>query len=132
MLLIFELSCPEIGLQENVDKMGQENRKYEVVMEYVKGGVTLRGMEKKYGVNFRTIHRWVKECEAIRGPEEEAKGKTRRALVVKEAEMSADVRRLRKELEEARLYNKLLNTMIDIAEDKMGIEIRKKRGAKQR
>jgi hypothetical protein len=44
--------------------------------------------------------------------------------------MSSDVKRLRKELEEARLYNKLLNAMIDIAEDQMGIDIRKKRGAK--
>ena len=118
--------------------MGQEKSKDEVVLEYMKGGVTLRGLERKTGVNFRTIHRWVKECEGLKGPEargpEEgaAKGKVRRALVVKDAEMSTDVRRLRKELDEARLYNKLLNAMIDIAEDQMGIDIRKKRGAKRR
>lgn len=112
--------------------MGQENEKAEVVAEYLKGGVTLRELGRKHGVNFRSIHRWVKECEGAKGPEVEAKGKARRALVVKETELSADVRRLRKELEEARLYNKLLNAMIDIAEDQMGIEIRKKRGAKQR
>lgn len=92
----------------------------------------MREMERKHGVNFRTIHRWVKECERLKGPEEEAKWKTRRALVVKDSEQTADVRQLRKELEEARLYNKLLNAMIDIAEDQMGIDIRKKRGAGQR
>ncbi|SRR5258706_16348101 len=111
--------------------MGQEDKKAEVVAEYLAGGETLRGLERKWGVNFRTIHRWVKECEGAKGPEEKAKGKARRALVVKDAELSADVRRLRKELEEARLYNKLLNAMIDIAEDQMGIDIRKKRGAKR-
>ena len=111
--------------------MGQEEKKMEVVGEYLKGGVTLRGLERKSGVNFRTIHRWVKECERLKGPEEEVKGKVRRALVVKDAELTADVRLLRKELEEARLYNKLLNTMIDIAEDQMGIVIRKKSGAKR-
>lgn len=104
----------------------------EVVSEYLKGGVTLRGLERKYGISSSTIHRWVKECEALKGPEQEAKGKVRRALVVTDTEISGDVRRLRKELEEARLYNKLLNAMIDIAEDQMGIDIRKKRGAKQR
>ena len=111
--------------------MGQEEKKAEVVAEYLKGGVTLRGLERKWGVNFRTIHRWVK-CEGARGPEEEAKGKARRALVVKDAELSADVRRLRKELGEARLYNRLLNAMIDIAEEQFEIPIRKKSGAKRR
>ena len=41
------------------------------------------------------------------------------------------MRRLRKELEEARLYNELLNAMIDIAEDRFEIPIRKKPGAKR-
>jgi transposase-like protein len=110
--------------------MGQEEKKAEVVSEYLKGGETLRGLERKHGINFRTIHRWVKECEGAAG--EAAKGKARRGLVVKEGEMSADVRRLRKELEEARLYNRLLNAMIDIAEEQFEIPIRKKRGAKRR
>lgn len=112
--------------------MGQKEKRDEVVAEYLKGGVTLRELERKHGVNRSSIHRWVKGCEGAKGPEEEAKGKARRALVVKDAELSADVRQLRKDLEEARLYNKLLNAMIDIAEDQMGIEIRKKPGAKRR
>lgn len=53
-------------------------------------------------------------------------------MVVKDAELSADVRRLRKELEEARLYNRLLNAMIDIAEEQFEIPIRKKPGARRR
>ena len=111
--------------------MGQEERKAEIVAEYFRGGVTLRGLERKWGVNFRTIHRWVKECEGAKGREEVAKGKGRRALVVRERELPAEVRRLRRELEEARLYNKLFNAMIDIAEEQFEIPIRKKRGAKR-
>jgi hypothetical protein len=53
-------------------------------------------------------------------------------MVTRDAELSTDVRRLRKELEEARLYNKLLNAMIDIAEEQFDIPIRKKPGAKRR
>ena len=45
--------------------------------------------------------------------------------------MPRDVKRLQRELEEARLYNKLLTTMIDIAEEQRGIVIRKKSGAKR-
>jgi len=113
--------------------MGQEEKKLEVVAEYLKGGVTLRGLERKHGISSSTIHRWVKEYEAPKRPDREGKGKkVWRALVVKDTELSADVRRLRKELEEARLYNKLLNAMIDIAEEQFEIPIRKKRGAKRR
>jgi transposase-like protein len=113
--------------------MGQEDKKAEVVLEYLKGGVTLRGLEKKHGINFRQIHRWVKEYEGAKGPEGEEKGaKVWRRMVTRDAELSTDVRRLRKELEEARLYNKLLNAMIDIAEEQFDIPIRKKPGAKRR
>jgi hypothetical protein len=42
-----------------------------------------------------------------------------------------EVKELQRQLDEARLHNKLLTAMIDIAEDELGIPIRKKRGAKQ-
>jgi transposase-like protein len=113
-------------------QMGQEEKRGEVVAEYLNGGVSVRELERKHGTSRSTIHRWVKESERLKGPEEAGKEKERRALVVKDTEQTADVRRLRKELEEARLYNKLLNAMIDIAEDQMGVDIRKKHGAKRR
>jgi transposase len=107
--------------------MGQENRKEEVVEAYLRGGKTFREMEREFGVSTSTIHRWVKEY----GPEAKAKAKERGALRVKDGEVSGEVRRLQKELEEARLYNKLLNAMIDIAEEQFEIPIRKKSGAKR-
>ena len=111
-------------------KKERERKRDEIVKEYLKGGMTYRELEEKYAVSSSTIHRWVQEFEKASGPEELQRGKVRRALVAKEGELSSEVRELRRELEEARLYNKLLNTMIDIAEDQMGIDIRKKRGAK--
>jgi UDP-glucose 6-dehydrogenase len=56
---------------------------------------------------------------------EELSAKERRTL-------PEDVKRLQKELEEARLYNRLLNAMIDIAEEQFRVPIRKKPGAKRR
>ena len=111
--------------------MGQRQRKGEVVEEYVRGGVSLRELERKYKINFRTIHRWVKEAESGLEPEERVKARERRALTVKQRELPAEVKELRRELEKAQLKNELLQAMIEIAEDQFGIEIRKKPGAKQ-
>lgn len=102
--------------------MGQRKVRKEVVEEYLKGGVSLRELEKKHGINHRTIHRWVKAHEkyplaGVRSEMMEA--------------MPKDVRVLQRELYEARLKAKLFETMIEIAEDEMGVVIRKKRGAKQ-
>ena len=113
--------------------MGQENKKIEVVAEYLNGGVTVRELERKYGTSRSAIHRWIKEYKLLgREPKEKAGGTgSRPALWSKGTEPLADVRQLRKELEEARLYNKLLNAMIDIAEEQFEIPIRKKSGAKR-
>jgi transposase-like protein len=111
--------------------MGQRTKKKEVVEEYVRGGVSLRELEGKYGINFRTIHRWVKEAEADFEPGERGRRKERRELAVKQSELPVEVRELQKELEKARLKNELLTVMIEIAEEQFGIDIRKKSGAKQ-
>jgi transposase-like protein len=108
--------------------MGQEkkrNKRVEVVEEYLKGGISLREMGKKHGINHRTIHRWVKACESGGGVD------AGRMRVEAMRAMPNDVRRLQRELYEARLHAKLLETMIDIAENEMGVVIRKKHGAKQ-
>jgi transposase len=96
-----------------------------IVAEYLRGGVSLRKLARKYGVNHRVIHGWVKEFrdEGKESFVEIDKGYTK--------EQVAEIKRLRKELEDARLKNELLNAMIDIAEEQMGVEIRKKRGARQ-
>ena len=113
--------------------MGQKDKRREVVEEYEKGGVTLRELGRRYGVGKSLVHRWVKEAEAAGGIEELERRMLAGDLTAKQSrELPSDVKRLQKELAEARLYNELLNTMIDIAEDRLGIDIRKKRGAKQR
>ena len=112
--------------------MGRGNERIEVVAAYLKGRGSYRELESKYGISASTIQRWVKDHEAGRKPIRKRKERDGEALTAKETEMSADVRWLRKELEEARLYNKLLNAMIDIAEEQFEIPIRKKSGAKRR
>lgn len=103
--------------------MRQEKEKTEVVEEYVRGGVTLRELSRKYGISHATIYRWVKAYQ--RGEQIE---KHRPQAFV---EMPKDVRALQRELYEARLEAKLYKTMVEIAEKELGIPIRKKSGAKR-
>ena len=94
--------------------------------EYLKGGVSLRELGAKHGIGSATIHRWVKAYESGGGG---VAARRMRAAVT--GTMPTDVGRLQRELYEARLHAKLLETMIDIAENELGIPIRKKSGAKQ-
>ena len=45
--------------------------------------------------------------------------------------LPTDVKQLQEELRKAKLHNKLLNAIIDIAEEQLKIDIRKKSGTKQ-
>lgn len=134
MFQTFQVSRPEIGLQNIMKHMEQEEeRKKEVVEEYLRGGVTLRELGKRRGISAATIHRWVREHKVRKGlgKDEWSAKKRRPQMEVRDTKMPEDVRLLQKELEEARLYNKLLNAMIDIAEEEFEIPIRKKHGAKR-
>ena len=92
---------------------------------------------EKYGIKgHTTVYRWRKDLQMLEksrtfacgiqpqvADEEPMKKRT-------PEELEAEVKRLTKELEWAKLQNKALNTLIDIAEEQ-GIRIRKKSGAKQ-
>lgn len=92
----------------------------------MKGGVSLRELGDKHGINHRTIHRWVKAYES--GDEAIARRRMRAEVM---STMPKDVKRLQRDLYEARLHTKLLETVINIAEKEMGIPILKKSGAKR-
>jgi transposase-like protein len=102
----------------------EESIRVLAVGEYLSGGTTYRRVARKYGVPRTTIYRWV---ESGSGRDKAARDKGREA----EVDESAEMRRLREDLEKARLENKLLNAMIEIAEEQLGVNIRKKRGAKR-
>lgn len=103
--------------------MEHEKSRTEVVEEYLKGGISLRGLCRKYGLKLATLHKWVKEYKRSGG------------LVVTNRpkamlDMPKDVQRLQRELYEARLHVKLMETMIEVAEKELGVPIRKKSGAR--
>ena len=107
----------------------------EIVSEYLAGEASYREMEARYGVSSSTLQRWVKAAgpmagqrqEAIGGFREEDPGGGRDSS----EDLAAEVKRLRGELHRSELHVKLLNAMIDIAEEELEVPIRKKRGARQ-
>ena len=108
-----------------------EQEKEAIIAEYLMGETTYRKLEKKHGVDFRLIHSWVTK---FHGKSKSLK-KTNRlqsgSHPEKDAPLSSDVKKLQAELRKAQLYNKLLNTMMDIAEDELKIDIRKKFGTER-
>jgi transposase-like protein len=102
-----------------------------IVAEYLLGGGSFRFLGKKHDIDFRAIHSWVMK---FKGNE---KAKIKKApsadclLSPGAPPLPTDVKQLKDELRKVKLHNELLNTMIDIAESELKIDIRKKSGTKR-
>lgn len=115
--------------------MGQETTKSDqekeaIIAEYLTGTDSYRQLGVKHGIDFRRLHSWVTK---FRGSTlKETKSKSGKPATLKESPpLPTDVKQLQEELRKSKLYNELLNTMIDLAEDQLKIDIRKKSGIKQ-
>src|ERR1700751_720047 len=111
-----------------------------IVSEYLRGGVSYRGLQAKYGCGLGTLHRWVHEYmqgKKYKAAEKEATvfKQIREVLPDEEIRMNeampSDIKALQAELRKSRLHNKLLNEMLNIAEEELNVPIRKKHGARQ-
>jgi transposase-like protein len=102
-----------------------ESEKASLVSEYLASQTSYRQFGEILGIDFRTLHSWVKKSAKF--PD------TSHILdeSLSEPDLPRDVKQLQLELRKAQLHNKLLNTMIDIAEKQLNIDIRKKSGTKQ-
>ena len=101
-----------------------------IVAEYLTGSIGYRKLGAKHGLNFRRIHLWVKKFQgkALKKPKAIS---SKHPVSKEQTPLPSDVKQLQEELRKAKLYNELLNTMIDIAEDQLKIDIRKKSGTKR-
>jgi transposase-like protein len=110
------------------DKTVQEQEA--IVAEYLTGNLSFRKLGVKHGVDFRLIHYWVSRFQGKIVTKRKSKAKKEAEPLVQE-DLPTDVKQLQEELRKAKLHNKLLNAMIDIAEEQLKIDIRKKSGTKQ-
>ena len=109
--------------------MDKQTTKEAIIAEYLAGGTSFRKLSAKYGIKHQTIHQWVQTFQGRRKKKIEVNHLNGRP---KKTEPSvSDVKKLQQELIKVQLHNNLLNAMIDIAEEQLGVPIRKKSGAKQ-
>ena len=109
--------------------MDKQITKEAIIAEYLAGGTSYRKLSAKYGIKHQTIHGWVLYYQGRRKEKIQVNHLNGRPRKTEPSE--SDVKKLQKELIKAQLHNKLLNAMIDIAEEQLGVPIRKKSGAKQ-
>ena len=132
-----------MDLRRSKSKFTREQR-LAIIEEYENSALTGKEIAQKYGMKSPSIifnwrERLLKPPVYLRKSEKsstfapEIKPQMADEMPMKKLtpeELAAENKRLTKELEWAKLQNKALNTLIDIAESQ-GIRIRKKSGAKQ-
>jgi transposase len=104
--------------------------KRHVVAEYLQGDLSLAAIGRKYGLDRRQVHEWktqyygelVLSIKADSMTEQEQKD-----LEV----LKAQYELLKRALEDEQMRTYALESLIDVAEQELKIDIRKKRGAKQ-
>ena len=107
--------------------------KLHVVKEVEMGRITKSEASRRYGIlGHSTIMKWCRKYGKQRL--HRSKGAHRVIMDEKDIELlrlQNEIKALKQELENARLKNVVLETLVDVAERELAIPIRKKYGAKQ-
>ena len=101
--------------------------KLALVSEVEKGNYTYKQIQKIYGIQGRsTVLVWLRKYGTLdwNNPNVVQKTKTKETPAQK-------IKRLERELEDQKLRNLLLNTMIDVSDKQFGTSIRKKLSSQQ-
>ena len=110
--------------------------KYKIVQEYLQSSISKKDLMQKYGVRGNScIMNWMRKFGLSYPTEAQIKVNNQVTKESKkprqERELEQKLKTLEQELEYEKLRTKVLNTLIDIAEEELKISIRKKSGAKQ-
>ena len=115
----------------------------EAVREYLVDGIPYRSLAKKYGVSRSTINKWVLVHQGIHDIprchkqvsydlQQKKLGKRSKQPVHQlQSDLEKKITVLEKQLQWEKLRSMALDTMINVAERELHIEIRKKPGTKQ-
>ncbi len=115
----------------------------EAVREYLTDGIPYRVLAKKYGVNRTTINRWVLVHQEVHQIPRSKKQitydlqqktlgkKSKQPVKAHQSDLEKKIALLEKQLEWEKLRSLALDTMINVAERELNIDIRKKPGTKQ-
>lgn len=116
--------------------------KEQIIQEYLQQGCGYRKLQAKYGISRTTICKWVQIYQGVRGLERTAKQQSHylrdmddpqkkrlpKKLITAD-DLQKKIEALEKQLQWEKLRADALDTMINIAEEKLNINIRKKSGS---
>lgn len=124
--------------------MEKETRHYNdaekllIIEEYMNSGESMESFQSRNGMGHSTLSRWITKFGLSNTSRKqfnemkktiESKDTTGKSL--RELTLEAKVAQLEKELKAERLKSLAYSAMIDTAEEELGVDIRKKPGAKQ-
>ena len=110
-------------------------QKLQILEEYMNSEESMETFQTKHGMGHCTISRWMTKFGLSRkSPKQFIEMKQRieqsPEKALRERTLEAKVCQLEKELKTERLKSLAYKTMVEVAEEELGIEIRKKSGAK--
>ena len=104
--------------------------KMHVVGEVETGRISQSEANRRYGIlGHSTILKWIRQYGKL--PSHRTKGLRMDEKEIELLRMENEIKELKRELEDARFKNVVLETLVDVAERELGIPIRKKYGAKR-
>lgn len=113
-----------------------DEEKLGMIKEYLTTDISQDAMSEKYGIGHSSIPRWMRILgipmpDGVSVQNSMAQKKTVREEPISSEAIEVRFRELKAELEREKLKNLALTTMIEVAEEELHINIRKKAGAKQ-
>ncbi|MDF2430689.1 MAG: hypothetical protein JWP44_320 [Mucilaginibacter sp.] len=110
--------------------MGLQQIKEQIYQEYLSGKPSMRSLSRKYGYHHATISSWIMgNQKQKKGSDLLKKAKTYEPQL--KDQMPSDVKSLQEALYLAQVRIQLLEATIDIADEQLGANIRKKAGTRQ-
>ena len=124
-------------MDQAVGRKGQKGRtNYDlsfrrmVARHYLEGNESLRQVGDRYGISNQTVHQWSKEFSSELSEEENLTVMTEQEQRELEA-LKRQNQILKDKLDYEQMRTFALETMIDLAKEKLGVDVRKNFGAKQ-
>lgn len=117
----------ELGRKKRTQRDYTLGFKLAVISQVEKGDFTYKQVQKYYGIQGRsTVLVWLRKYGNLDWSKPMI-----HSMKKSEETPSQKIKRLERELADEKLMNKILNTMIDISDEQLGTQIRKKYNTQQ-
>lgn len=123
-------------MEQKLVRKYSDSEKLQIIGEYMSCGESMESFQAKYGMGHSTLSRWMIKFGLSNTSQNqfiEMKDKLNLSpeKTLREQALEAKIAQLEKDLQAEKLKSDAYNALIEVAEEELGIDIRKKAGAKQ-